>query len=126
MIEARRLRENEDMELKTQIWASALVRRAEVAGAFAAIVRRGDDDAGAVLVKVATLDGRARLYAPARNGEGERVWLDLSAGPLGVDERAVDDHARKRAQTDPDVWIVEIEDRAGRHFLTEPVEKAAP
>ncbi len=111
------------MELKTGIWASALVRRAEVAGAFATVARKGDTDAGAVLVKVATRDGRARLYAPAMDGEGERIWLDLSAGPLGVEEAAVDAYAARRVATDPDLWIVEIEDRAGRHFLTEPVAK---
>jgi len=108
-------------ELRTEIWVQALIRRAEVAGAFAGVVRRGDADGGAVLVKVATLDGRARLYAPARDGAGERVWLDLSSGPLGAEEQAVDAHARKRADSDPDLWIVEIEDRAGRTFLTEPV-----
>jgi hypothetical protein len=111
------------MDLKTSIWAAALVRRAESGGAFAAIVRRGDNDAGALLVKVATMDRKARLYAPARDGQGARIWLDLSSGPLGCDEAAVDAHAAKRVQTDPDVWIVEIEDRAGRHFLTEPVAK---
>jgi hypothetical protein len=71
-------------ELKTEFWASALIRRAGIAGAFAGVVRKGDTDAGAVMVKVASLDGKARLYAPARNGEGERIWLDLSAGPLGI------------------------------------------
>jgi hypothetical protein len=111
------------MDLKTGFWAAALVRRAELGGAFAAVVRKGDADAGAVLVKVATLDGRARLYAPARDGEGERVWLDLSHGSLGDEESAVDAYARKRASQDPDLWIVEIEDRSGRCFLTEPVER---
>jgi hypothetical protein len=76
-----------------------------------------------VLVKVATLDGKARLYAPARDGAGERIWLDLSAGPLGSDEKAVDAYAAKRAQNDPDLWVIEIEDRAGRTFLTETVDK---
>jgi hypothetical protein len=109
------------MELKTDFWVAALIRRAESSGAFAAVVRKGDPDAGAVLVKVATLDGRARLYAPARDGAGERVWLDLSSGPLGVSEPAIDAHARKRAEGDRDLWVVEIEDRAGRTFLTEPV-----
>jgi len=110
-------------ELKTEFWVSALIRRAQIEGAFAGIVRKGDPDAGAVLVKVATLDGRARLYGPARNGEGERIWLDLSAGSLGDEERAVDEHARKRADGDPDVWLVEIEDKQGRHFLQEPVDR---
>lgn len=112
-------------ELKTEIWVSALLRRVSIGGAFAAVARKGDADAGAVLVKVATLDGRARLYAPARDGEGERVWLDLSAGALGDAESAVDAYARKRAGDDPDLWVVEIEDKHGRHFLLEPVDSQA-
>lgn len=109
-------------ELKTDFWASALIRRATGAGAFAGVVRKGDADAGAVLVKVATLDGRARLYAPARDGEGERIWLDLSAGALGDVEADVDAAIRKRTLTDPDLWVVEVEDKQGRHFLMERVD----
>lgn len=111
------------IELKTDFWVSALVRRANIGGAFAGITRKGDPDGGAVLVKVATLDGRARLYAPARAGEGDRIWLDLSAGVLGDAEADVDAYARKRADTDPDLWVVEIEDKQGRHFLDEPVDR---
>ncbi len=109
-------------ELKTEFWASALIRRAQIGGAFAAVARKGDTDAGAVLVKVALMDGRARLYAPARDGEGERVWLNLSAGELGEQERDVDAYVRRRAERDPDLWVVEIEDKHGRHFLEERVE----
>lgn len=111
-------------ELKTDFWASALIRRAQIGGAFAGVVRKGDTDAGAVLVKVATLDRKARLYAPARNGEGARIWLDLSAGTLGDDEGEVDAAIRKRAERDPDLWVIEIEDREGRHFLMEPVDSS--
>ena len=112
------------IELKTDFWVSALVRRAQIEGVFAAIARKGDADAGAVLVKVATLDGRARLYAPARVGGEERVWLDLSAGSLGDNEQAVDAYAAKRASSDPDLWVVEIEDKKGRTFLTERIDKS--
>ena len=65
------------------------------------------------------LDG----FAPARNGEGERIWLDLSAGPLGAEEAAVDDYVAKRVVNDPDIWLIEIEDRAGRTFLTEKIDR---
>jgi hypothetical protein len=112
------------VELKTEFWVSALIRRAQIAGVFAAVARKGDPDAGAVLVKVATLDGRARLYAPARAGGEERVWLDLSAGALGENEPNVDAYARRRADTDPDLWVVEIEDKQGRTFLTERIDKS--
>ena len=110
------------IELKTEIWVSALLRRAAVGGVFAAVARKGDPDGGAVLVKVATMDGRARLFAPARAGEGDRIWLDLSAGSLGDAEPQVDAYARKRAETDPDLWVVEIEDKHGRNFLDEPID----
>jgi hypothetical protein len=110
--------------LKTEIWVQALIRRAQAGGAFATLLRRGDADAGATLVKVASLDGRARLYAPAMGGDGERVWLDLSAGRLGDAEADVDAEARRRAEQDRDLWIVEVEDRAGRTFLTEPISPA--
>lgn len=112
------------MLLKSDIWVGALIRRAQAAGAFAAVARRGDRDAGDVIVKVAKLDGTARLYAASINVEGETIWLDLSAGSLGDREADVDAYARRRGETDPDLWVVEIEDRAGRHFLTEPVQKS--
>lgn len=104
--------------LKTSIWVAAIIRRAEVEGAFAALSQKGDDDAGAVLVKVCTLDGNAVLYRPIRNMNGDRVWL-----PQGPDnEREIDQAISKRTKTDPDLWVVEIEDKKGRSFLTEPIE----
>lgn len=107
-------------QLKADFWTSALIRRAESAGAFAAVVKRGDKDAGACLVKVRLLNGEAVLYRPIRNMSGELVWLPK--GP--VNEREIDIYVNGRVDDDPDLWIVEIEDRQGRHFLTEPVEAA--
>lgn len=110
------------MEMKTDIWVGALIRRVEINGAFATVARRGDPDGGDVLVKVATLDGKARLYGTALAPSGETMFLDLSAGSLGDDEKAVDAYAERRAKIDPDLWVVEIEDKHGRHFLTEKVD----
>ncbi len=105
--------------LKTSIWAYALLRRAEVGGAYAMLARKGDGDAGAVLVKVCTLDGTAVLYRPIRDMNGERVWLPK--GPLS--DREIDELIGGRVKNDPDLWVVEIEDKKGRHFLTEEVEE---
>lgn len=104
--------------LKTGFWTSALIRNAEQNGAFAAVIRKGDPDAGACLVKVRTLDGNAVLYRPVRNMNGERVWWPK--GPLS--EAEIDDFINRRIDDDPDLWVLEIEDRHGRHFLTEPIE----
>ena len=64
------------MLLSTDIWAGALIRRAELGGAFATVIRKGDPRAGAVLVKVVDRRaGVARLYSEATRGDGERVWM---------------------------------------------------
>lgn len=104
--------------LKTGFWTSALIRNAEQKGAFAAVIRKGDPDAGACLVKVRTLDGNAILYRPVRNMKGERVWWLKGPSP----DRDIDDYINRRIDDDPDIWVLEIEDRKGRHFLTEPIE----
>ena len=103
--------------LKPNIWVYALIRRAQIAATFATLARKGDADGGAVLVKVLTLDGKATLYIPIRNMDGERVWLPK--GPL--EERSIDEIIGKRVKSDPDIWVVEIEDRKGRHFIGETV-----
>lgn len=104
--------------LKTSIWAPALIRRAEIEGAFASVLHKGDMDAGAALVKVRLLDGTATLYRPLREMDGTRIWL-----PKGPEnERDIDDMITARLKNDPDLWVIEIEDRKGRHFLTETVE----
>ena len=108
------------MLLSTDLWVSALLRRAEQGGAFPAVIRRGDARAGAVLVKVVDRRaGRADLYAEALRGDGERVWMRPVAA---IEEEALDAYAERQLRFDPDLWIVEIDDPKGRHFLTEPVE----
>lgn len=107
--------------LSTDVWVGALIRRAELGGAFAMVLRKGDPRAGAVLVKA--VDRRAdvaRLYAEAVRGEGERVWMEPA---LTDAEAALDAYVERAVRVDPDIWVVEIEDVEGRHFLTEPVQQ---
>ena len=105
--------------LKAGIFVRALIRRAEVAGAAAYVVRKGAEEAGAVLIKVARLDGTSLVLSQARRGEGELIWIK----PLGdsTDEAAASAYFARQIKFDPDLWIVEIEDRAGRSFVDEPV-----
>jgi len=104
--------------LKTKFWVDALIRRAELGLAAIYVIRHGDEDAGSVLVKVVIDRSLAHLYVPARDDLGERVWIRRPE----TDEPSLDAWCRKRADQDPDLWLIEIEDRQGRHFLTEPVE----
>ena len=111
-----------DERLPTKVWVDALVRRAQVEGASAFILQRGEESRGDVIVKVADLSGGARAYAPRTSMEGTRVFVDLAAQGIGPDELEVDAYVSRARDRDRDLWVVEIEDRDGRHFLTEPVE----
>lgn len=108
--------------LPTKVWIDALVRRVQVAGASAFILQRGDESRGDVLIKVSELNGTARAYVPRTSMEGTRIFVDLESQGVGPDEAGVDEYLRRTADRDRDLWVVEIEDRDGRHFLTEPVE----
>lgn len=109
-----------DLLIASDVWASALIRRAELAGAFATVVRRGDARAGTVIVKAYdTTERRARLYAEAFGPDGDRLWIQ----PVVSDQESeLDAYIERQARYDPDLWVVEIEDRQGRHFITEAVE----
>ena len=104
-------------EIPAHIWVSALLRRAAAGGAFATIVHRGDQERGDVLVKVTSARGEARLFAPAFNPDGASEFERLAP----EDEAGVDALIGKRLKADRDLWVIEIEDREGRHFLTETV-----
>jgi len=107
--------------LKSSIWVAGYLRRCQSAGVFGAVRRRGAEEAGAVFVKVALMDGTALLFVPAPqtayddSRPVERVFTQ--SPPQAVDEPAIEARLAKEIGFDPDVWIVEIEDREGRHFL---------
>jgi len=105
--------------LKSGIFVRALIRRAEIAGAQAYVVRKGAEEAGAVYLKLARLDGTCTVLNQIVAGEGERVWTR----PLGeaCDDARAQAYLDKQIKFDPDIWIVEIEDREGRAFVDEKV-----
>ncbi|VAW01245.1 FIG00484051: hypothetical protein [hydrothermal vent metagenome] len=105
--------------LRSDITVQALIRRATSNGAFAVVRKHGDDDAGSVLVMVSTMDGLATLYGPTRDENFNRVWERLC--PPASPEVEIEKTLAKRLQFDPDIWVIEIEDRQGRHFLAETV-----
>ncbi len=109
--------------LPTRLWTEALIRRAEVAGSSSFVVQHGDDSRGDVLIKVARMDGTAAAYLPSMGLDGDRVFLNLAMQGVGPDEASVDEYVARAKARDRDLWIIEIEDRGGRHFLTEPVEE---
>ncbi len=103
--------------LATGIWVSAYLARLGLANIPAYVTARGDDTAGAVLVKCAHLDGTAALYGREWDFDSDsRPWQVLAQGP----ERDVDQAIALQRGFDPDLWVIEIESRDGRTLLNEP------
>ena len=111
------------MRLKSGIWVSAYLRRCNVEGVFAAVRRRGAEEAGAIFIKVSRLDGTATLYGPAPQSAfddaqpAERIFTAVLGGAAPVPGADVEARLARELRFDPDIWVVEIEDRGGRHFL---------
>ena len=102
--------------LRAGIWVAAYLARLQGLAIPAFVVRRGDETGGAVLVKVATLDGKARAFQRSFDPlSGQRTWMVLAEG----EEDPVDEAVGRQRRFDPDLWVIEVEDRAGRHLLGE-------
>jgi len=101
-------------KLTSRFWVDAYLTRLRVFDIPAFVVAHGDDTGGAVLVKLSTLDGKAALFQRSFDlMTGERSWLELTSGSnLDVDA-SID----RQKGFDPDVWVIEVEDRSGRHLL---------
>jgi hypothetical protein len=114
--------DGEHMRLKTGIWVAAYLRRCQVEGAAAVLRRRGAEEAGAIFIKVSRLDGTADLYGPAPQSAfdearpSERAFSPALKN-LPLPEADVEGYLMRQLGFDPDLWIVEVEDRGGRHFL---------
>ncbi|MFO1186982.1 MAG: DUF1491 family protein [Alphaproteobacteria bacterium] len=102
--------------LKTAIWVSAYLRARAAEGVNGAVVRKGDETAGSVLVRVNLLDGRSRVFAAAYGVDGERLWASVLKDDPASDAEAEAYIARAVAR-DGDLWVVEVEDRAGEAKL---------
>ncbi len=104
--------------LTAAFWVQAYLRRLTLENIPAYVLSHGDDTAGAVLVKLVTLDSEARLFQRGFDlHTGDRVWQQLEQGT----EEQIDKALQRQLGFDPDLWVIEVEDRAGRHFLDDYV-----
>ncbi|MEM8700630.1 MAG: DUF1491 family protein [Pseudomonadota bacterium] len=103
------------MRVTSDFFVSALVRRLFGEGGFAAVSRRGAEEAGAVFVSVDRLDGSFDLYGPAP----QALFSEQPQGRLferilsGAEAQAVAERLQREARMDPDHWLVEVEARDG-------------
>ena len=108
------------MSVKSEIWAAAHLRRCQAMGLMAVLARRGAPEAGAIYVRAILPGGLARLFGPAPGGayasNGERRF----AMPLGfepVSEAKAEEYLERQKKYDPDIWVIDVEDRAGMALI---------
>lgn len=103
--------------LTARFWVDAYLARLRLMDIPAFVTSHGDDTGGAVLVKLNTLNGQARVFQRSFDlDSGARVWMELLSGT----ESDVDESVARQRSMDPDIWVLEVEDRDGRHLLDDP------
>jgi hypothetical protein len=103
----------DEPRLKTNIVVQAALRLATQQAIPMVVARRGDGDAGTILIKLNQLDRGCTVLAQTRMPSGELAWLKATGEPQ-VDEATADAYIARQVKRDPDIWVIEIEDRAGR------------
>jgi hypothetical protein len=103
------------MRLKSEIWVQAFLRRSFTQGHYGAVLRKGAAEAGAIYVVINRLDGTVRVLGPppgsAIDEAGERLWAEVV--PPVTATADVAPFMARLAKFDPDIWVVEVEDRGG-------------
>ena len=102
--------------LTSDFWVAAYLARLQGEGIFAHVAHKGDPTAGAIAIKLATMDGKASLFTRTYDSSGSRIW---DCAKDGEDEREVDETIAKQRKFDRDLWVIEVEDPKGRHLLGE-------
>lgn len=105
-----------DDRLPTDFWLKAHIRRLSMEGIPVAVIHRGEAMGGMVMVKLNQLDLGCRVLTQQRGLDGNLGWLAAFENRL-VAEAEADAYIARAVKRDPDVWVVEVEDRAGRHLF---------
>ena len=103
-------------QLTADFWVAAYLARLSGEGIYAHVAHKGDPTAGAIAIKLATMDRNASLFLRRYDEDFELVWQrEMDSQPEFEVDAAI---ARQRGY-DRDLWVIEVEDPRGRHLLEE-------
>ncbi|MGQ9370833.1 DUF1491 family protein [Azospirillum sp. A39] len=108
-----------DDRLPTNLWVMGHIRAADAQGVTMMVLRKGDPSRGTLILKLNRLDGTFAVLVQVRRDE-RLVW-SRATGADPVDEATADAYIARQVKYDPDLWVVEVEDRQGRHWFDGPV-----
>lgn len=101
--------------LPTDMLVNAQIRIAAKEGVPITVLRHGYDSSGTIILKINRLDGTAQVLSQTRYDD-ELVWIPASKTDA-FSETEADAYIEKQIRIDPDSWVLEIEDRQGRHWF---------
>lgn len=93
--------------VKAGLWVSMALRVGNANGRYGMVIRKGDPDAGGILV---ILRGRlgVAVLSQMRTADGAAAWL-RATGPGPVDQETADAYVERQVKFDPDLWVLEFE-----------------
>ena len=104
-----------EARITTDLWVSAHLRRAMLEGIPMTVAHKGDRSRGTVLLKINRLDGTCSVLSQVRH-RGDLAWASAT-GPAPVLEGEADRYIERQLRYDPDLWVIEVEDRLGRPWF---------
>ena len=93
--------------IKAGLWIKMALRMADIAGRSGAVLRKGDADAGGVLVVLRGREG-LMVLSQIRAADGAQAWL-RATGPAPVDQETTDAYVARQVRSDPDIWVLECD-----------------
>lgn len=96
--------------IPTHVWLEAKIRELSAQGIGVYVMQRGDKTGGLVLAKLADTKGQCRLLTQQRDLEGHLQWMPAMKEEI-TDEKSADEYIARACQRDPDLWVIEVEDK---------------
>ena len=105
-----------DARIPAHLEVSGLIRRVQAEGGFAAVLKKGERDAGTILIVLAENGGNGRVFERMPQLDGTRAWT-CSAKEDIENKGEFIDYLKRRGDQDPDLWVVELDIADGERFI---------
>ena len=99
-----------DNRIPTHLWLDAHIKQSQAQGISVYIVHKGAEMSGSILLKLNGLEGDVKLLSQIRDMDGTLSWMHV-LGKEHVAESEADAYITRNTERDPDIWVVEIEDK---------------
>lgn len=108
-----------DGRLPAHLEVAALIRRTQAEGGFAAVLRRGEREAGTLMIVIPGNRGESKAYERMPLADGSRGW-HCAKEQVPDNPSDFEEYLTRRGEQDPDLWIIELDVPDGERFIGLP------